>query len=119
MQSTSQQKDQGNQKSDADFWQYVIESQKTSGLSVRQFCKNEGLTEPTFYCWRKKLSQAFICKDKVEADNTQFIEAGTFDFCGSESLKITFPSGICLQAFESCDENLLKQALSQLVLKSC
>ena len=39
MQSNSQQEGQDSPKSDVEFWQYVIESQKTSGLSIRQFCK--------------------------------------------------------------------------------
>ena len=48
------------QKSDTDqkqFWQMVLETFKSSGLSVRQFCKQEGLSEPSFYAWRKRLTQ--------------------------------------------------------------
>ena len=46
-------------KSDTDqqqFWRMAIETWKTSGLSVRQFCANEKLTEASFYAWRKKLT---------------------------------------------------------------
>lgn len=46
-------------KSDTDqrqFWQMVLETFKSSGLSVRQFCQQEGLTEASFYSWRKRLS---------------------------------------------------------------
>jgi hypothetical protein len=42
------------QKSDTDqrqFWQMAIESWQSSGLSIRQFCKQEGLSEPSFYSW--------------------------------------------------------------------
>ena len=119
MQSNSQQEGQDSPKSDVEFWQYVIESQKTSGLSIRQFCKNEGLTEPAFYSWRKKLASSVAGADQGELVNSKFIEAAAFDFCGNECLKITFPSGLCLQAFGSCDANLLKQALSQLVSGPC
>ena len=37
------------------FWRMAIETWQASGLSVRQFCKQEGLPEPAFYSWRKKL----------------------------------------------------------------
>lgn len=37
------------------FWQMVFEAHASSGLSVRQFCKNEGITEWSFYSWRRKL----------------------------------------------------------------
>lgn len=46
-------------KSDTDqrqFWQMVLETFKSSGLSVRKFCQQEGLTEASFYSWRKRLS---------------------------------------------------------------
>lgn len=46
-------------KADTDqqqFWAMVLETFKSSGLSVRQFCKQEGLSEPSFYSWRKRLS---------------------------------------------------------------
>lgn len=45
--------------SDADqqqFWQMVLETFKYSGLSVQQFCKQEGLSASAFYNWRRKLS---------------------------------------------------------------
>jgi transposase len=38
------------------FWRMAIETWRTSGLSIRQFCRQEGLSEPQFYVWRKKLS---------------------------------------------------------------
>ena len=38
------------------FWQMAIETWQNSGMSVSKFCKAEGLTEGTFYNWRKKLT---------------------------------------------------------------
>ena len=38
------------------FWRMAIETWQASGLSIRQFCKDEGLSEPQFYHWRKKLA---------------------------------------------------------------
>ena len=38
------------------FWRMALETWQSSGLSIRQFCKDEGLSEPQFYVWRKKLS---------------------------------------------------------------
>ena len=37
------------------FWQMVIETWHSSGLSVRAFCQQEGLSEAAFYTWRAKL----------------------------------------------------------------
>ena len=32
-----------------------MEAQERSGKSVARFCKDQGLTEQTFYVWRKRL----------------------------------------------------------------
>ena len=39
-------------------WQDVIKRQAESGLSVRQFCTKEQVSEPSFYAWRRKLVEA-------------------------------------------------------------
>jgi hypothetical protein len=42
----------------ADEWAERIAAQGRSGMSVKQFCKVQGLTECTFYAWRKRLQQS-------------------------------------------------------------
>src|SRR6202521_5813019 len=42
-------------KSKADQWADRIAAQQGSGNSVKQFCKERGLTEYSFYAWRKRL----------------------------------------------------------------
>jgi transposase-like protein len=44
-------------KSKADQWAERIGAQQRSGASVKQFCKEHGLTEYSFYAWRKRLQQ--------------------------------------------------------------
>ena len=36
-------------------WGEILKRQADSGVSVRQFCAAEGVSEPSFYSWRKKL----------------------------------------------------------------
>jgi hypothetical protein len=36
-------------------WRGLIEKQRRSGLTARQFCLNEGLDESSFYHWRREL----------------------------------------------------------------
>jgi transposase-like protein len=36
-------------------WGERIAAQCRSGMSVKQFCKEQGLTECSFYAWRKRL----------------------------------------------------------------
>ena len=39
------------------YWRQVLARWQRSGLSVRAFCRAEGVNEPQFYWWRRKLSQ--------------------------------------------------------------
>ena len=41
----------------ADEWAERIAAQQRSGGSVKQFCKEHGLTEYSFYAWRKRLQE--------------------------------------------------------------
>jgi hypothetical protein len=40
------------------YWQEMIDRQAGSGLSVRQFCVAERVSEASFYAWRRKLGKA-------------------------------------------------------------
>ncbi len=37
-------------------WRRVVRDWQASGLSVRQFCRRQGLSEPSFYAWRRELA---------------------------------------------------------------
>ena len=41
----------------ADEWAERIAAQRRSGISVKQFCREQGLTECSFYTWRKRLQE--------------------------------------------------------------
>jgi hypothetical protein len=41
----------------AEEWAERIAMQPRSGISVKQFCKQQGLTEYSFYAWRKRLQK--------------------------------------------------------------
>jgi transposase len=42
----------------ADEWAQRIAAQRRSGMSVKQFFKEQGLTEYSFYAWRKRLQES-------------------------------------------------------------
>jgi hypothetical protein len=38
-----------------ELWRKRVEDQARSGLTIREFCRREGLSEPGFYGWRREL----------------------------------------------------------------
>jgi hypothetical protein len=39
------------------FWRSMVEQQRQGGLTVREFCRERGISEPSFYAWRKELQR--------------------------------------------------------------
>jgi transposase len=38
-------------------WRQHVAAWRRSGLSVREYCRTEGLAEPSFYAWRRVLTE--------------------------------------------------------------
>ncbi len=95
------------------FWQMVIETWKSSGLSVRNFCKQEGLSEPAFYSWRRKLTQ----DDEPEVDkqkeprSSAFIEV-SMPKNDPVTLELVLSSGNTLRIGSGTDNKTLSNVIS-------
>ena len=48
---------ESTRKPKAEEWAERIAAQRSSGMSVKQFCKEHGLAECSFYSWRKRLRE--------------------------------------------------------------
>lgn len=38
-----------------EFWRLLVEEQRRCGLSIRAFCQQKAISEPSFYAWRREL----------------------------------------------------------------
>ena len=106
------------QKSDSEqqqFWQMVMETFKSSGLSVRNFCKQEGLSEPAFYSWRKKLTKNDepAENEQKDADSSAFIEV-SMPKNNPATLELVLSSGNTLRISSGTDSKTLTDVLSAL-----
>lgn len=39
------------------FWRRIVARQPASGLSIRDWCDLQGVSEPSFYAWRRELAR--------------------------------------------------------------
>jgi len=97
------------------FWQDVIENWRNSGLSVRRFCKDESLSEPSFYSWRRKLTKI----DTPEPGSQKAVDACSFIEVSipggnSSALELVLVSGNILRVGSSVDNEALSNVLSVL-----
>jgi transposase-like protein len=69
------------------FWQEVLQRQRRSGLSIQQFCRQEGLAAPTFYVWKRRLGPGVAAENpsigftpvRVQPDAASSVSAGSID----------------------------------------
>jgi len=104
-------------KGDSDqqqFWQMVMETFKSSALSVRQFCQQEGLSEASFYSWRKRLTKPQTSDiDNKEAQPEPFIQV-SMPKAQSGGLELILASGHTLLISSDVDSKVLTGVLSAL-----
>jgi len=47
------QQDRGKER----FWRRVVGQWRRSGLTIRDFCEQQSLSEPSFYAWRRTIAE--------------------------------------------------------------
>ena len=96
------------------FWQMAINTWRDSGMPVSKFCKAEGLTEGTFYNWKKKLTdgQSQTNKQK-DLNSSAFIEL-TMPKNDPVALELVLSSGNTLRINSTADSTTLINVLSAL-----
>jgi len=96
------------------FWQTAIKTWRDSGMSVSRFCKAKGLTEGTFYNWRKKLAGGQLQAGKQkDLNSSAFIEL-TMPKNDPVALELVLSSGNTLRINSVADPGILVDVLSAL-----
>jgi hypothetical protein len=89
---------------------------QSSGLSVRDFCRNEALTEAKFYYWQKKMvkmpPRGFVPL-LIEKGNQlpAFSSFPNGDFISGCMIEISYPNGTLLKLSGRMDYELLRSLI--------
>jgi hypothetical protein len=96
------------------FWQMVIETWQNSNMSVSKFCKTEGLSEGSFYNWRKRLaSRCSQQKESINQRTPAFIEVA-MPKSDHVALELLLSSGHTLRIRPTADNKTLSNVISVL-----
>lgn len=102
-------------------WREILQRQAGSGQSVRRFCASAGISEPSFYSWRKRLresedgrSRARQPKSSEEMpdDATLFIPLKLVD--DAATLEIVHPGGYRIQVTGDVNPVVLRHVIEAL-----
>jgi transposase-like protein len=53
------------------YWRWHVDMQAAGGVSVRAYCGQHGLSEPTFYVWRRKIQESDSGRDRLPVSRLQ------------------------------------------------
>jgi hypothetical protein len=110
MSTSSQQRSSKEQ-----FWRRMVRRWRSSGLSVRDFCAERELAEPSFYAWRRTIAER-------DAQEVRFVPVRVvpeeqpiaIDNSGSIGLELVLPAGRLLRIGPGFDAATLQRLLAVL-----
>lgn len=94
-----------------EVWGQRIAACRSSGMTVREWCSQEGLSEKTYYYWQRKLYQMVL-------EESSFVEIPATPTPTTSAVVATVQiSGICASIHPGADEQTLASLLR--AMKSC
>ena len=102
-------------------WREILERHADSGVTVREFCTSEGVSEPSFYAWRKKLrmgkdgsprSRSTRDRQDRSDDGRLFVPLQVLDTAAT--LEIIHPLGYRIQVTGDVNPAALRQVIEAL-----
>lgn len=95
-------------------WRNILQQQAESGLSIAKFCRQESISAPSFYLWRRKLKERETegCSKKhpVSAktiSGTHLLPVRIESSGPPESVRVLLPQGMAIDAPSRIDPNAL------------
>jgi len=102
-------------------WRRIVKRQAGSGLSIRQFCAKEGISQPSFYAWRRKLQEPASSGVRLRQSRRRVAEAGEKAMFiplklleSTQALEIIHPLGCQVRITGMVNAVALKQVLEVL-----
>ena len=91
-------------------WADLIRQHEQSGAAVKDFCHDRGLSEPSFYSWRKRLASS----EPVRFALVDGAGASVMNAWAASSLELILISGDRLRIRAGADAATLRTVLSVL-----
>ena len=106
------------------IWRRILRQWRRSGLSVRQFCTDRAVSEPSFYAWRRTISERDRQASRgsgerhgSKAAQELFVPVRVADSCTpaqARGLEVALGGGRVLRVPVSFDASTLRQLLAVL-----
>jgi hypothetical protein len=89
-------------------WHQRLQRFARSGLSIAAFCKREGVSEPSFYAWRRRLRDG----------SPRFLPVRVVPSAAAP-VEVLLPSGCVLRLSPGCELDWVRDLLNVFGVPSC
>lgn len=89
-------------------WRGVIEAQKTSSLSIADYCRSRDIRTNVFYAWRRRIS-------KRQMDQPGFIELRSSVSDMDTGIRIVTAAGFHIEVNRGFDPSILRSVVACLI----
>jgi hypothetical protein len=100
------------------FWRSVLQRQTESGLNVANFCRQESISAPSFYAWKRKLKERDAGARQIDPPvdeeaklGTQLLPVRIEAGASPAPVRILLPQGASIEAPGSIDRRALVELL--------
>ena len=108
----------GRRRKDRELhWRGVFDRQSASGLNVAGFCRQESISAPSFYAWRRKLKERAAADDSdaiTTVSSGQLLPVRIESSAPPTPVRILLPQGVAIDASSSIDPSVLADLLRTL-----
>jgi transposase-like protein len=100
-------------RSKEQFWRRAVARWRRSGQSVRAYCVQEGLSEPSFYAWRRELARRDRHAEQTATSTTSasFVPVRVVSE-PSAAIEIVLSKGPIVRVRPGFDATTLRQVLA-------
>jgi hypothetical protein len=100
------------------FWRCMLQRWRRSGLGVRAFCAQHGLSEPSFYAWRRIVAERDQESARADAKpkpdgvgrTPRFVPVRVIE--ATASIEVVLPRGLVVRIPRGFDADSLRQLLA-------
>jgi hypothetical protein len=92
------------QRPSPEEWRQIIDGQASSGLTVSAYCLERGITQGSFYTWKRRLRQP---AKRNRSPKPAFVEVKRTKTSASEAIEICLPGERRLLVRRGFDHDLL------------
>ena len=110
------------------FWRRILRQWRRSGLSVRDFCAEHDLAEPSFYAWRRIVADRDQEAARVRAESERdsiphaagsddapvFVPLRVIDASTQTAFEVVLERGLVVRVLRGFDADTLRQLLAVL-----